>query len=70
MRKSRPSRHQQNRLNEHFVAGTTPHTVACLCGVHRNISAYYFHRLREIIVFKIEPEAKEVFGGKTEVDEC
>ena len=69
MRKSRLSRHQQNRLIEHFVAGTTARTTACLCGVHRNTSAYYFHRLREIIALKIEAEAKEVFGGEIEVDE-
>ena len=61
---------RQQRLIENFVTGTTARSSASLYLVHRNISAYYFHRLREIIVFKIEPEAKEVFGGKIEVDEC
>jgi len=60
----------QQRLIENFVTGTIARSSASLCLVHRNTSTYYFHRLREIIVFKIEPEAEEVFGGKIEVDEC
>ena len=53
MRKSRISQVKQDRLLEHFVAGTTARTAASLVGVHRNTSAYFFHRLREIIVLEL-----------------
>ena len=69
MRKSRLSKAKQDRLLEHFVAGTTARCAAALVGVNRNSSAYYFHRLREIIAFHLEPEADTVFGGEIEVDE-
>ena len=51
MRKSRLSRHKQDRLVEHFVAGTTARCAASLVGVNFKTSAYYFHRLREIIAY-------------------
>lgn len=65
MRKSRLSRYKQDRLIEHFVAGTT----ASLCGVNRKVAAFYFHRLREIIAFELEAESEAMFGGEIEVDE-
>jgi transposase-like protein len=34
MRKSRLSKYKQDRLIEHFVAGTTAQTASSLCGVH------------------------------------
>ncbi len=67
MRKSRLSCHQQNLLFEHFAAGITGFKTACLCGVHRNTSAYYFHYLREIFFVQIETEDKDVFGGEIEI---
>ena len=69
MRKSRLSKAKQDRLLEHFVAGTTARCAAALVGVNRNSSAYYFHRFREIITFHLEQEADTVFGGEIEVDE-
>ncbi|MDP7650338.1 MAG: IS1595 family transposase, partial [Rhodospirillales bacterium] len=56
MRKSRLSRYTQDRLIEHFVAGTTARTASSLCGVNRKTAAFYFHRLREIIAFELEAE--------------
>lgn len=67
MRKSRLSWYKQERLIEHFVAGTTARTAAALVGVNKNTSAYYYQRLRELI-----NEATEVdtpFSGEVEVDE-
>ena len=32
-------------------------------------SAFYFHRLREIIAFELEAESEAMFGGEIEVDE-
>lgn len=69
MRKSRLNSAKQAKLIEHFVAGTTARCVADLIGVNRNTSAYYFQRLREIILYELERESHEVFGGEIEVDE-
>ncbi len=69
MRKSRLSKVKQDRLMEHFVAGTTARCAADLVGVNFKTSAYYYQRLRELIAYQTEQEASEVFDGKIEVDE-
>ena len=69
MRKSRLSRYKQDRLIEHFVAGTTARTASSLCGVNRKTAAFYFLRLREIIAIELEAESEAMFGGEIEVDE-
>jgi transposase len=69
MRKSRLSKAKQYKLLEHFVAGSTARCAADLVGVHRNTAAYYFHRLRDLIVRHTEEAADAVFGGEIEVDE-
>ena len=69
MRKSRLSSAKQSKLMEHFVAGTTARCAADLIGVNRNTAAYYFKRLREIIVFQLDLASHEVFAGEIEVDE-
>ena len=51
------------------MAGTRARCAASLVGVNRNTSAYYFHRLREIIGYYLEQEADMVFGGEIEMDE-
>jgi transposase len=67
MRKSRLSKQKQDKLIEHFVAGTTARTAAGLAGVNKTTAAYYFHRLRELIYQATEDEMP--FGGEVEVDE-
>jgi len=67
MRKSRLSQDKQDRLMEHFVAGTTARTAGTLIGVNPKTAAYYFHRLREIIYLATEDETP--FAGEVEVDE-
>ena len=67
MRKSRLNKKIQEKLIEHFVAGTTARTAAELAGVNKNTAAYYYHRLREIIYQKIEVDMP--FFGEIEVDE-
>jgi len=69
MKKSRLSNRIQDKLIEHFVAGTTARCAAEIIGVNRKTSAYYFQRLRQIISFRVEQESQEVFGGEIEVDE-
>ena len=67
MRKSRLSKHKQDRLIEHFVAGTTARTASSLVSVNKSTAAYYFHRLR-LLIYK-EVENSDPFFGEVEVDE-
>ena len=69
MRKSRLSRSIQDKLMEHFVAGSTARCAASLVGVNFKTACYYFQRLREIIAAQLEAESHEVFDGEIEVDE-
>ena len=69
MRKSRLSVYKQDRLIEHFVSGSTARTAGALVGVNKTTAAYFFYRLRKIIVLEIEQESHEVFEGQIEVDE-
>ena len=69
MRKSRLSKAAQARLIEHFVACTTARCTASLVGVNRKTAAYCFHRLREIIAYRLDLESDRVVGGEIDVDE-
>lgn len=69
MRKSRLNRVIQDKLIEHFVAGTTARCAASLVGVNFKTACYYFQRLREIIAVELEAQSHEVFDGEIEVDE-
>ena len=69
MRKSRLRWSKQTRLIEHFVSGSTARCAALLVGVNKSTAAYYFHRLRELILYSQEQEVDEVFGGEIELDE-
>jgi len=69
MRKSRLSTKKQHKLIEHFVAGTTARCAADLVDVNRKTAAYYYHRLREIIAYKLSEELDEFLSGEIEVDE-
>ncbi len=55
---------KQSKLLEHFVAGTTARCASSLIGVNKSTGAYYFHRLREIIAYKLDLESHEVFDGE------
>lgn len=67
MRKSRLNNVKQERLIEHFVAGTTARTAAALVDVNKTTAAFYFHRLCQIIYDTVEIDT--VFTGEVEVDE-
>ena len=69
MRKSLLIYYKQDRLIEHFISGSTALTAASLCGVNRKTAAFFFLRLREIIVFELEAESEAMFSGEIEVDE-
>jgi len=66
-RKSRLSWSKQLRLMEHFVAGATARTAAELVDVNPKTSAFYFHRLRQIIAQATEDDSP--LGGEIEIDE-
>ena len=66
MRKSRLSQGKQDRLTEHFVAGTTSRTASTLVSVNKNTSAYYYLRLRELIWAATEDTTP--FCGEVEVE--
>jgi transposase len=67
VRKSRISSYKQERLIEHFIAGSSVRTAALLVGVNKNTAVYYFHRLREIIYKKSKDSIS--LAGEIEVDE-
>jgi len=69
MQKSRLSVTKQHKIIEHFVAGTTARCAADLVVVNRKTAAYYYHRLREIIAYKLAQESDEFLSGEIEVDE-
>ena len=69
MRKSRLSHAKQNRLIDHFVAGTTARTAASLCQVNLVTATYFFRRLRQIVELEAAPDGDDQFGGEVELDE-
>jgi transposase len=54
LRRSRLSGNQTERLLEHFVAGTPARASAALVGVNRNTARLFYHRMREVIVQRLE----------------
>lgn len=65
-RKSRLTPRQQNRLIEHFVAGTTARVASELIEVQANTSARFYLRLRTLITRKLP--SYELYG-QVEADE-
>ena len=65
-RKSRISVKKQQKLLEHFVAGTTARAAALLVGVQANTAKLFYQRLRQLIASK--QESYEL-SGEVEVDE-
>ncbi len=67
MRRSRLSKSKQDRLIEHFVAGTPARCAANLVGVNFKTAVYYYHRLRDIIGVATGEDTP--FTGEVELDE-
>jgi transposase len=65
-RKSRMSARQQQKLLEHFVAGTTARAAALLAGVQANTAIGFYGRLRKLIASK---QASYDLSGEIEADE-
>ena len=68
-KKNRLSWYKQEQLIEHYISGSTARCVGELLGLNHKTSAYYFHRLREIIAYELELASDEMFSGEIEVDE-
>ena len=69
MRKSKLGPRKQTKLIELFVAGTTARCAAAISDVNKTTAAYYFKRLRILILEASDQEASEYFDGEIEVDE-
>jgi transposase len=65
-RKSRMPVRTQQKLLEHFVAGTTARAAALLVGVQGNTATLFYQRLRRLIASKQDSYAMD---GEVEVDE-
>jgi len=65
-RKSRMSVRKQQKLLEHFVAGTTARAAALLVGVQGKTATLFYQRLRQLIASK--QESYEL-SGEVEADE-
>jgi len=65
-RKSRLKLSQQNKLLEHFVAGTTARAASELVGIQPNTAILFYQRLRKLIASKL-PNYQ--FSGEIELDE-
>ena len=65
-RESRMTVRQQQKLLEHFVAGTTARAAAMLVGVQANTAIRFYQRLRRLIASKVE---RYELSGEVEADE-
>lgn len=65
LRKSRLPARTQQKLLEHFVAGTTARAVALLIGVQANTAKLFYQRLRQLIASKQE---SYLLAGEIEAD--
>jgi transposase len=65
-RKSRLPVRTQQKLLEHFVAGTTARATALLVGVQANTAKRFYQRLRQLIASKQE---SYLLAGEIEADE-
>jgi transposase len=59
----------QNKLLEFFVLEVTARSAADLLGIQANTAALFYHKIRQVIVARLELHAEEMFGGEVELDE-
>ena len=63
------SKKQQLRLLEFFVLEVTARSAADLLSIQANTAALFYHKIRVVIVARLESHAEEVFDGDVELDE-
>lgn len=59
----------QDKLFEFFVLEVTARSAADVMGIQVNTAALFYHKIREVIVARLEMYAEEVFAGEIELDE-
>ena len=68
LKRSRLSDNRTKKSSDFFISGTPARVAAELVGVNRNTAAYFYDKLRRIIVFNLEKESP-FLNGEIEVDE-
>lgn len=63
------SKKVQKRLLEFFVLEVTARSAADLLQIHPNSAALFYHKIRLVIEYHLDLEAKELFDGEIELDE-
>jgi transposase len=63
------SKRTQHKLLEFFVLEVTARSAADLLGIQANTAALFYHKIRQVIVARLELHAEEMFGGEVELDE-
>ena len=63
-------RKQQLTLLEYFVSEVTARSAADLLGIQPNSAALFYRKIRQVIVYYLEQQAHEIFGGAIELDVC
>ena len=63
------SKKVQKRLLEFFVLEVTARSAADLLQIHPNSAALFYHKIRLVIEYHLNLEAKELFDGEIELDE-
>ena len=63
-------RKQQLTLLEYFVLEVTARSAADLLGIQPNSAALFYRKIRQVIVYYLEQQAHEIFGGAIELDVC
>jgi transposase len=65
----RLSKKLQKKLLEFFALEVTARSAADMLGIHSNSAALFYHKIREIIAYRLDLEAEEIFEGEIELDE-
>jgi transposase len=63
------SKKTQHKLLEFFVLEVTARSASDILGIQANTAALFYHKIREVIVARLELHAEEVFAGEIELDE-
>jgi len=69
IRHCRVKKFTQIKLLEFFVLEVTARSAADVLEIHPNSAALFYKKIRQIISYYLELEAKEVFNGEIEIDE-
>jgi transposase len=62
-------RKQQLKLLEYFVLEVTARAASNLLEIQPNSAALFYRKLRQVIVYYLDLQAHEIFGGAVELDE-